>query len=443
MIGRAALLLMLSSCTSSDERRAGDGDTGGGAPATRAGGGPPDSAVASSTGGASGAATAVSGAGGAAIPGSSGSSGDDGSGDSAGGGSNGGGGDDTPDCSGSGGNGGNGGDSGGNGGSGGSGGNGGSGSGSGSGGGAPDCTGAAVEVVGDVFDPAQVYLVGTLDEAARCGRDAVVHWSSPGSAVVGFDCLFDERSARIRPTDGRLLYSNVFEGMLREFHCDGCLHTGGAYPLVPLANDPVLPTPPCAPASLASLGGFLVSPGGTVLHGCSSGGTLDATTWYDQSGAVVYADPDNPLRHLGHGDLALAERSVVHLATSVSLPLVGLPDDRPIHTVRARAPDRFLLVLEAERSTDDGSSQELWEVDGGGKVTRLGAFPPLPAEAEQVSAHTSKLDACGALLQFGGGAGGFEDVIVRREIGGSSEVVYTEAADPMVKIRVSSLLTGP
>ncbi|MGK4002104.1 hypothetical protein WMF31_05735 [Sorangium sp. So ce1036] len=442
MIGRAALLLMLSSCTSSDERRAGDGDTGGGAPATRAGGGPPDSAVASSTGGASGAATAVSGAGGAAIPGSSGSSGDDGSGDSAGGGSNGGGGDDTPDCSGSGGNGGNGGNGGDSGGSGGSGGNGGSGSGSG-GGGAPDCTGAAVEVVGDVFDPAQVYLVGTLDEAARCGRDAVAHWSSPGSAVVGFDCLFDERSARIRPTDGRLLYSNVFEGMLREFHCDGCLHTGGAYPLVPLANDPVSPTPPCTPASLTSLGGFLVSPAGIVLHGCRSGGTLDATTWYDQSGAVVYADPDNPLRHLGHGDLALAERSVVHLATSVSLPLVGLPDDRPIHTVRATPPDRFLLVLEAERSTDDGSSQELWEVDGGGKATRLGAFPPLPAAAEQVSAHTSKLDACGALLQFGGGAGGGEDVIVRRELGGSSEVVYTEAADPMVKIRVSSLLTGP
>lgn len=420
MLGRASLfLLVLSSCTSSDATRAGDGNTGG-APVGGADSSPPGSA-----GGTGGAATAVldaaTGTGGAEIPSANGSSGCGGSGDDRGG--------NAPDCSGCGGSGD------------------GRSSGSGDGGSsvdALDCSpGAAVEVVGDVFDPAQVYLVGTLAEEVRCGRDAVAHWSSPDSAVVGFDCLFDERSARIRPTDGRLLYSNVFEDALREFHCDGCLHTGGPYPLLPLANDPVLPTPPCVPASLGSLGGFLVSPTGTVLHACRSGGVPDTTTWYDRSGAVVYTDADNPLRHLGYGDLALAERSVVHLATSVSRPLVGLPENRTIHTVRAKPPDRFLLVLEAEHPTDDGSSQELWEVDGGGKATRLGAFPPLPTEATQVSAHTSKLDGCGALFQFGGGVGGFEDVIVRREISGSSEVVYTEAADPTVKIRVSSLLTGP
>jgi hypothetical protein len=35
------------------------------------------------------------------------------------------------------------------------------------------------------------------------------------------------------------------------------------------------------------------------------------------------------------------------------------------------------------------------------------------------------------------------DAIVRREIGGVSEVVYTEANDPHVKIHISGLLTGP
>ncbi|HTN88377.1 MAG TPA: hypothetical protein VL242_32070, partial [Sorangium sp.] len=114
-----------------------------------------------------------------------------------------------------------------------------------------------------------------------------------------------------------------------------------------------------------------------------------------------------------------------------------------LHTVRARAPDSFLLVLESEHPTDDGGSQELWEVDGDGAATRLGAFPPLPAGAMQVSAYTSKLDGCGALLQFGGGPGVLEDVIVRRHIDGASEVVYTEARAPLVKIHVSALVTGP
>ncbi|WP_437632017.1 hypothetical protein [Sorangium sp. So ce854] len=307
----------------------------------------------------------------------------------------------------------------------------------GAGAGAPDCSGASAAVTGDVLDPDQVYLAGTLLEGA-CGRDAVAHWSSPDSAVVGFHCHVDERSARIRPTDGRLLYTNVFEDLLREFHCDDCPSRGNAYPEAPLDNDPVLPTPRCADG-LAPRDGFLVSPTGAVLYRCSS----DTATWYDERGRVAHADPEDPLLHLGHGDLALAARSVVHLATSTSTPITGLPGGRLLHTVRARAPDRFLLVLEAERPTEDGGSQELWEVDGDGVAARLGAFPPLPAGAVHVSASTSKLDGCGALLQFGGGIGLLEDVIVRRDIGGASEVVYTEATEPLVKIHVSALVTGP
>ncbi|MGK3999935.1 hypothetical protein [Sorangium sp. So ce1024] len=307
----------------------------------------------------------------------------------------------------------------------------------GAGAGAPDCSGASAAVTGDVLDPDQVYLAGTLLEGA-CGRDALAHWSSPESAVVGFHCHVDERSARIRPTDGRLLYTNVFEDLLREFHCDDCPFRGNGYPDAPLDNDPVLLTPRCADG-LAPSDGFLVSPAGAVLYRCRS----DTATWYDERGRVAYANPEDPLLHLGHGDLALAARSVVHLATSTSTPITGLPEGRLLHTVRARAPDRFLLVLEAERPAEDGGSQELWEVDGDGAAARLGAFPPLPAGAVHVSAYTSKLDGCGALLQFGGGPGLLEDIIVRRDIGGASEVVYTEAIEPLVKIHVSALVTGP
>ncbi len=396
LVSPSAFILLVA-CSSSVETPAGGGGSGGDAPAISAGsdgagsggaGGP----TASGTGGAGAAGSGSGGRG----EGGSGGRGEGGSGGRGEGGSGGSGGDD-----------------------------------------APDCSGASAAVAGDVLDPEQVYLAGTLLEGI-CGQDAVVHWGSPGSAAVGFDCDVNERSAQILPAGGRLLYINVFEDLLREFRCDGCPYDGDAYPAAPLENDAVLSTPPCDPES-DPLASFLVSPAGTVLHRCRS----DLATWYDERGAVVHADPDNGLLHLGHGDLALTEQSVIHLATSTSMPIVGLPSIERLHTARAKAPDRFLLVLGSEAPSDDGSSQELWEVDGRGNATRLGVFPPLPAEATEVSASTSKLDGCGALLQFGGGPGIFEDVIVRREIGGVSEVVYTEATDPLVKIHISALFTGP
>lgn len=112
--------------------------------------------------------------------------------------------------------------------------------------------------------------------------------------------------------------------------------------------------------------------------------------------------------------------------------------------MRAKAPDRFLLVIDVEPDAppEDGR-QELWEVDGAGNATRLGAFPLIPAGLLYVFATSSKLDACGGLVQIGRAAELAIDVIVRREIGGTSEVVYTETTDPRVKLHGSSLVTGP
>ncbi|WP_233561876.1 hypothetical protein [Sorangium cellulosum] len=52
-------------------------------------------------------------------------------------------------------------------------------------------------------------------------------------------------------------------------------------------------------------------------------------------------------------------------------------------------------------------------------------------------------EATGALLQLGQGPMVLQDVIVRREIGGSSVVVYDEADGPLVQIHISGLVTGP
>jgi hypothetical protein len=83
------------------------------------------------------------------------------------------------------------------------------------------CTNGVISIASDILNPGDVYLDGTLTEGA-CYRDALTHWSDPNSACTGFGCYFDGRGAVIRPSDGRMLYMNTFENVIREFHADSC-----------------------------------------------------------------------------------------------------------------------------------------------------------------------------------------------------------------------------
>jgi hypothetical protein len=290
----------------------------------------------------------------------------------------------------------------------------------------PDCDGDLL--VSDVLQPEEVYIAGTLSEGA-CYLDALAHWSTPNDAVAGFDCYFDERGAKIRPTDGRLLYSNTFEGLLREFHCDTCpIDSTSEYPDNPLGNDFVLATPACDPDESTSLG-HLVSPDGAIAYRCN--GFLD--TWYDERGAVVY-DGAEPLLHLGHDGLALTTNSVLSLSTGAVVPIVGLPAGNPV-TIRADSEDGFRVVMTTEQP-------ELWHVSATGAATSLGIYPPIPAGYSPYG-FIAALDGCGVLFQQGSGLEVFEDVILRRELGGTTDVVYTEATNPLVKLHISALVTGP
>ena len=56
---------------------------------------------------------------------------------------------------------------------------------------------------------------------------------------------------------------------------------------------------------------------------------------------------------------------------------------------------------------------------------------------------SARLDSSGNLFQEGYGPATFEDVVIYRGLNGFSEVVYTEATNPAVKLHISSLITGP
>jgi hypothetical protein len=289
----------------------------------------------------------------------------------------------------------------------------------------PVCDGDLL--TGDALEPHEVYLAGTLSEGA-CYRDALAHWSTPDDAVGGFDCYFGGGdNARIRASDGRLVYSMTFEGLLREFHCDSCPIAPQAYPNTPLNNDVVLPTPACVPEDTTQMQ-FLLSPEGEHYYRCSQW----EGDWYDAAGEVVYTSEVDTLLHIGRCGLALTTQAVVDLTSGTSAPIVGLPLGDPM-TVRIAPEGGFWVVMTPEQP-------ELWHVGVDGVATSLGLYPQVPPDHQ---AGKGVLDGCGGLYQITYGPEVFVDLILRREIGGDTETVYTEKMDPLVKIHISSLVTGP
>lgn len=285
----------------------------------------------------------------------------------------------------------------------------------------------------DILDPNEVYILGTVSEGL-CGRDILTHWSQPNSGAVGFDCYTRESDAIIAPGRNRLLYWNTFEDLLREFVCDGrcTLEPSDRVPYPPnvLANDPVRPTPPCDPNN-ARLLDFHVWPDGQVIHHC-------ANTWYDATGAAIQVLPRSVIA-LSHGGQALIPQgggyAVATVATSSVAPVVGLPDQHAFIAARSRSPSGFWYALES------GGVTSLWSIDATGASELVFGYAAPPAG--YTAYNRGRLDGHQNLFQLGRGPETFEDVIVRRERDGPTTVVYTEASNPLVKLHISDIVTGP
>ncbi len=279
------------------------------------------------------------------------------------------------------------------------------------------------DVPNGVFDPGSVYLFGTVSPGS-CGRSAMAHWSDPDVASAGFDCYANESGAKIR-FDGTLLYTNTFEDELREFHCDGCpaWDPSQSYPGNVLANDTVVDTSPCDPDDWSNnLNSFLPSPTGQLLYSCGG-------TWYENGISRAVSSPLS----FGHDHRVLSEDEVYDLQTQTSTPIVGLPNGS-ILASRAQPQGFWVAVSQT-------LYPELWYVDFNGQTSLVGVYPDVP---QSTSAYAiGRLDRNGQLFQEGNGPAVFEDVVIRRNINGLADVVYTEATNPSVQLHISSLVTGP
>jgi hypothetical protein len=285
---------------------------------------------------------------------------------------------------------------------------------------------ADVVITGDVphgvLSPGEVYIFGTVAEGS-CGRDAIAHWSAPNVAAVGFGCYANESTAQVR-NDGTLIYTNTFEDLLREFHCDSCPGWTPAmpYPANVLANDTTLATSPCV---MGVIQGFIVGVTGARLHRCGN-------AWYDANGIAVPIT-GTPLSY-GHANKVLTATAVLDLATGQQVPITGLGGGTTL-TTRVAGPTSFWMAR------DLGGVVTRWRIEHGGAATLEGTYPPPPAG--NTPAGSARLDSSGRLFQQGRGPGTFVDVVIARSLNGLSEVPYTEATNPVVKLHISSLVTGP
>lgn len=276
------------------------------------------------------------------------------------------------------------------------------------------------------LDPGEVYLLGTVQEGS-CGFDALAHWSNPDVALTGFGCHNHPGAARIS-SDRTLIISDAAVGVTL-FHEDACVTRQEGWfgnGQFPLANDGEVAFP-CAQPSTHYDNLLALAPSGDMAFWCGAG-------WFSSSGQLLYLGSSNVLAF--DGTRLLTFDSLVDVAARGERRLELPPG--AVLTTRVTS-DGFWLVLEGAQP----DAAALWHVAHDAQLELVGAYPAPPARA--IIQYSSRLAGDGTLFQLATDRDSeyLSDLIVRRTLSGSAEVVYDEADSPLVRIHGSSLVTGP
>jgi len=274
---------------------------------------------------------------------------------------------------------------------------------------------------------------------SACYRNTISRLSDPNTAIVGSDCYFAGGDAMIRP-DGVLLYYNVFEGLLREFHCDDCpgWTDGNPYPEDVLDNDTILSTP-CETEPLVPR--FVIGIEGYLLYRCGN-------AWYTEDGKELPID--GQILSYGYNGAVLflkeTDLSIYYIEDdeeiALEVPEIDLNSNGFVSRVDGER--GFLLAMVKEGVTS------LYSIAYTGSAAQEGIYPDAN-ESHDVMYNSAfpirnaVLDAFGGLFQIATDreTQHRDDIIIYRTIVGNYEVVYSETTDPLVKLHMSSITTGP
>jgi hypothetical protein len=258
----------------------------------------------------------------------------------------------------------------------------------------------------DTFDPARIWLVGSL-ELDGGGGYAIAPLDAPTDVRAGLP--LDGTGLGI--ASGPLLISNT-SGEVRRFAHESL--DGGAFPSAPSANDPLV-AKSCGSGVVDYV---LPSPEGNLLARCS-----DGTSWLDGQRLTT---PGLPVAVGHNGRRVEVDDGGLHLISGTQSLEVPFPDFGGIGVRSFRAtPTGFRFVLE----TLDGGCR-LYSIDSSGAVSFESEFSsPPPGITTTCSFNGGVLGPDLGTLYVKGVTDDGGLVVVARDAGASS-VVYTAPVLP-------------
>lgn len=291
------------------------------------------------------------------------------------------------------------------------------------------------------FDPGRVYLRGTLSEGASY-LDALTLPTDPTNFCVGF--LNYPSSPRIRPTDGRVVFDDEWDGGgILEFTPDaiGWNRYGyWDYPPDPYGNDALLLATPCEQG--LAIGALLLSPtDGRPWYECGG-------SWFDPDGVSVYPSSDPiGVAITTDGRLLVNEPnygSPLYLVAPGEMPGPELELPRDVDAVvTGRVHEDGLWIVAV--AVKEGRAFRWMLV--GDTIVEEGEYGEIDLGSGWGYLYEGAIDANGDFFHMGTGVGDTSsDVIVQRRLApDASEIIYSEAELPStaVKIHISELFTGP
>jgi hypothetical protein len=220
-------------------------------------------------------------------------------------------------------------------------------------------TGTGTSGSGSTFGAGKILLFGTLGG----GNFAISAVESPSSPKVGFEDYIT--TSYINP-DGKVVYlddeSDRHDRLVRVFTEDS---TATGYPLNPLSNDEVLPTPACYDDVVA----FVMNPSsGKILYSCKS-----RYSYFDQDGNEV-ANGASVWSWNGSGHMLLGGANFRVLPSGSSTPVEVKNGPDPRYAAAVRTDGNGFLVAEG---TDD--PYKLWQIDNQAKATVVKTYGGAPS----------------------------------------------------------------
>lgn len=306
------------------------------------------------------------------------------------------------------------------------------------------------------FDTKAVYLLGTLTPGG--GDNLVARPTAPETFCLGFPGY--NRSPKIRPSDGALLYiDGRGKDLVRQFVPDELVWDGQQqrwhYPDNAADNDPLVATSGCDSGDSGVVKFWIDPADGSLIYQCWGESTIyDGATHkaLDLQGKTFVYPGANRTLLVEDGTSPQYPNTFALIDKAGALTWITKPaiytNPPLIDHVRTVSDGLLVVVTDLARST-----QDLWHVDYAGTVTVKGSYGDLPSDT--VTQFVSfALDGDGVLYYTAHTKDPNTDVIVARPLAPQKgSVIFTEPAStpswwndpalPKVQMHGSELFTGP